>query len=285
MSAGTLPSLPSGEAVAVADLLRGVDGLPRHEAERLLAVATGRSRAALLAGGRVPAAEAARFRDLCRRRRGGEPLQYLEGSVPFGPVTVRVDSRVLVPRPETERLYEIVTGLLHPAPPAIVVDLCTGSGNLAIALAHDFPAAAVYATELSAKAAALAAENAAANGVAVTVLCGDLFAPLPAALAGSVDAVVANPPYVAAGEVAGLPVDVREHEPRRALVAGERGDEVLARIAAAAGRWLRPGGLLACEIGETQGRRARELFAFFAPDVLPDLTGRDRYVVGRAPGD
>jgi release factor glutamine methyltransferase len=141
----------------------------------------------------------------------------------------------------------------------------------------------VIATDLSRAAAAVAALNAERTGLGIEVVVGDLFDPLPAELAGRVDLVVSNPPYVAAGEWDGLPVDVRR-EPRMALVAGPLGTEVLDRIAAGVPRWLRPGGRVVCELGETQGAHARHVFgaALDGVAVEKDLTGRTRFVVGTA---
>jgi len=119
-----------------------VVGVPPHEAQRLLAVATGRSRHELLVGGEVSSAEEQRYQDLVKQRLAGVPLQHLEGSVQFGPIEIRSDDRALVPRPETEHLWEeAVTALKEAGPGTVIVDLCTGSGNLALALKHTFPSA------------------------------------------------------------------------------------------------------------------------------------------------
>ena len=267
---------------STAELLAETARLPRHEAERLLAAASGRSRQGLVLDIDLPDEVAERFRELVGRRLAGRPLQYLEGTVQFGPLDLAIDQRALIPRPETEQLWELVVGAVT-TPPLVVVDLCTGSGNLALACKHSWPAAAVYAVDLSPAAAALARENAIRTGLDITVLDGDLFAPLPADLHGLVDVVVANPPYVAESEMPLLPAEVRNYEPAVALVAGPDGDEVLARIAAAAGRWLRPGGLVACEISEFRPETAVRLFAGFGAVVRPDLAGRPRHLIGRMP--
>jgi len=256
--------------------------VPVHEAERLLAVASGLTRAQLVIGRDLPGDVVERFDDLVAERRSGTPLQYLEGTVHFGPLELLTDRRALIPRPETERLWERVVEVVGEATPAVVVDICTGSGNLALALKYTFPEAAVYGTDVSRDALSLAAANGEHTGLDVTWVEGDLFATLPDSIRGGVDVIVGNPPYVAAPDYDGLPVDVRDHEPIGALVAGPGGDEVLARIAAEAGEWLAPGGLLACEIGADQGARAAELFAAFDPFVERDLAGRDRFVLGRS---
>jgi release factor glutamine methyltransferase len=267
-------------------LLLSESEIPLHEAERLLAVAMGRSRHQLRAEAEVDAEAAQRYLDLVRKRLGGIPLQHLEGTVQFGPIELRTDGRALVPRPETERLWEEAGAALGEAGPGtVIVDLCTGGGNLALALKHRFPLAQVYATDLSGEALALAEENAAALQLDVMFLHGDLFVPLPSELYERVDLLVANPPYVTEAEFDQLPVDVRDHDPRQALVAGPQGDEVLARIAADAYWWMGTGGWLFCEIGETQSERALELFGVYLDvEVRPDLTGRPRILVGRKGG-
>jgi len=257
-------------------------GLPEHERLRLLEAATGRRRAALAADPRLTPAEQERFDALAARRRAGEPLQYLEGTIPFGPVEVAVDRRALIPRPETERLYELAAAALEDAGPGtVIVDLCTGSGALALALKHTFPAARVFATDIDPDALALAGRNAEAAGLEVALLEGDLFAALPERLMGRIDLLVANPPYVSEEEWAVLPPEVRDHEPRGALVAGPAGTEVLERIAEEAYWWLGVGGYAICEIGETQGERVLESFGAFDRGIRRDLTGRDRFVVAR----
>src|SRR5665811_1118438 len=129
------------------DLLNS--GLPLHEAERLLMTVTGRSRSALYAASPT-AGESERFARLAERRKAGEPLQYLEGVIPFGPVDLRVDERALIPRPETEYLWEQAVQAIGAAGPGTrIVDLCTGSGSLAVALKKTFPEARVMATDLS----------------------------------------------------------------------------------------------------------------------------------------
>jgi release factor glutamine methyltransferase len=261
-------------------------GVPPHEAKRLLAIVTGRSLGELLADGEVGFEEATRYLDLVKQRLAGVPLQHLEGTVVFGPIELRTDRRALVPRLETEHLWdEAVKALGEAGPGTVIVDLCTGSGNLALALKHAFPPAQVFATDLSSDALALAAENGAALNLDVTFLDGDLFDPLPRELYERVDLLVANPPYVTESEFERLPIDVRDYDPRQALVAGPDGDEVLARIAADAYWWMGTGGWLFCEIGETQSERALELFgAYLDVEIRPDLTGRPRILVGRKGG-
>ena len=218
--------------------------------------------------------------DLVARRVGGEPLQYIEGRAAFGQLDLVVDPRVLIPRPETETLFEIATMIVRV--PGVIVDLCTGSGALALALKHHFPGSAVFASDSSPEAIEVADMNRMETGLSIHLLEGDLFDPLPAELLGQVDLIVANPPYVAEDEFNELPPDVQQ-EPRVALVAGPTGLEIVERIGAGAAQWLRPGGVVICEIGERQGASASALFDGLSGVVRQDLAGRDRYVVAVKP--
>jgi release factor glutamine methyltransferase len=256
-------------------------GLPVHEADRLLEAATGRDRTSLYRDDALDSAGAARFDELADRRRVGEPLQYLEGSSQFGSIEVTVDPRVLIPRPETEQLWELVVSMLSDRPPGVVVDLGTGSGNLAIALKTSFPDAAVHAVDVSAGSLEVAAHNAAALGSEIALYHGDLFEPLPAEIRGRVDLVMSNPPYIATGDHSALPPEVRDHEPAIALFAGPDGLSVLRRIVASAPDWLAPDGLLACEIGEAQGAALLEMAAALNPRIIKDLAGRDRFLIAQ----
>ena len=238
--------------------------IPDHEKKRLEAVA----------GPGQPLDE------LIARRAAGEPLQYIEGTAVFGPIEVGVDNRVLIPRPETEGLYELATSMVRK--PEVIVDLCTGSGALALALKKEYPSAAVFGTDISPEAIEVATDNREATGLQVYLAEGDLFDPLPAAILGSVDLIVANPPYVAEVDFADLPRDV-QNEPRIALVSGPSGLEVIQAIGAAAAVWLRPGGVVVCEIGEKQGVSATSSFVDLPAVVRQDLSGRDRYVIAVKP--
>lgn len=238
--------------------------LPPHELRRLRKVAV----------------DDQHLKVLVQRRIDGEPLQYLEGTAAFGRFDLTVDERVLIPRPETEGLWELACSLV--TSPAVIVDLCTGSGALAIGLSGHFPQARVIGTDLSEDALAVARANGAAFAPDVEWRSGDLFEALDPSLRGQVDLMVANPPYVSEREWDDLPVDVRR-EPRMALVAGDTGLEVLSRIADEAADWLGPGGQLVCEIGESQRRPVLDLFSDYrSAVVLRDLVDRDRYLaVGR----
>ncbi|MGI9529918.1 MAG: peptide chain release factor N(5)-glutamine methyltransferase [Acidimicrobiia bacterium] len=253
--------------------------LPRHEAIRLLVSATGHHRSALIAGTEVTETQASSFKTLEARRIDGEPLQYIEGDVPFGGASIAVDERALIPRPETEEMFHLACGLADA--PERIVDLCTGSGNLAVALATAFPDAQVWATELSTDAANLARTNVERNDVTATVLDGDLFAPLPSELRGRVDLLVSNPPYLAEAEMAGVPEDVRR-EPDSALVGGPLGTEIIERLAHEAPAWLAPNGVLVCEISEFDATRTVGLFGHMDAAVQTDMFGKDRFVVAHA---
>lgn len=241
-----------------------MEHIPPHELTRLEAIA----------GPSKP------LEELVARRLGGEPLQYIEGSAAFGPLDLLVDERVMVPRPETEGLFDIASRMVRN--PEVIVDLCTGSGALALALKREFPSAAVFATDRSEDAIDVASLNKQRNNLDVYLAVGDLFDPLPAALLGEVDLLVVNPPYVSQAEFDSLPDDVRR-EPRVALVAGPTGLEIIESIGTTASSWLRPGGVVVCEIGETQGDEASRSFLGLPTVVRKDLADRDRYIVAVKP--
>lgn len=252
-----------------------------HELQRLRTHVTGRD-VASLALDPPTASEEREIALLASRRLEGEPLQYIEGSVQFGPIEIGVDRRALIPRPETERVWEeAVASLRQAGPGTMIVDLGTGSGVLALALKHSFPEAQVYGIDVSEDALTLATENAARTGLDVAFLRGDLFGPLPKRLMGRVDLIVSNPPYVSEADFADLPADVRDHEPRVSLVAGPSGTETLERIADEGFWWVGIGGWVICEIGDTQGEAALETFVAFDREVRADLAGRDRILVAR----
>ena len=255
-------------------------GLPDHEARRLLQLATGLDAAGVAVRDELTAGEADAFAGYVERRLGGEPLQYIEGTVQFGPIEVKVDSRVLIPRGKrgrsVRRQMRAVAALGTADENTVIVDIGTGSGALALALKHAFPSARVYATDIDADALDLARLNVEPAGV--TVLGGDLFDALPFGMRGNVDLLISNPPYVADGD--DLPAEVGEHEPARALFAGPAGDEILMRLAEQAFYWVKPGGWVFIEIGESQAERAIELFADFQCVVYQDLAGRPRILAG-----
>jgi release factor glutamine methyltransferase len=194
-------------------------------------------------------AELASYRELIKRRLAGEPVAYLVGEHEFWGMPVFIDTSVLVPRPDTETVVEVARSLRPDrAAPVRVLDLCTGSGAIAIALAKEQPAAHVVATELSAPAAALARRNAERNKVAVDVREGDLWAPV----AGErFDLIAANPPYIATEVIATLAAEVR-CEPAVALDGGPDGLAFFDRICAGLADHLAPGGAVVLEHGFDQ---------------------------------
>lgn len=252
-------------------------GSPRVDAELLAAHAAGIER------GRLTFTTpddgfAERFGRLVARRAERVPLQHLTGVAAFGPVDLHVGPGVFVPRPETEALLE--WALTQPLrPEGVIVDLCTGSGALAVALAASRPTARVIGVDDSAEALAYARRNTA--GTAVELLCADATAPdLLADLDGTVDLLVANPPYIPAG--AALEPEVAQHDPAHALFGGRDGMAVIDRIVDVAARLLRPGGFCAVEHDDTTSQRTVDAFAgtgrFTAVTARRDLTGRPRFV-------
>jgi release factor glutamine methyltransferase len=216
------------------------------------------------------------------RRAAGEPLQYVVGRWGFRGLDLYVDHRVLIPRPETEVVVEVALEALRGRSEPTVVDLGTGSGAIALAIAVETDDAHVWATDASADALAVARANLAGIGRAATrvrLAEGSWFGPLPPMLAGRVDLVVTNPPYVAEREVPDLPPEVAHWEPRDALVAGETGLEQLQHIATEARPWLRADGTLVAEIAPHQAEAAVVLAysgGFTDVEIRPDLTGRPR---------
>ncbi len=240
----------------------------------------------------VPARAVAFLSRMVERRRAGEPLQYVLGVWGFRRLDLMVDRRVLIPRPETEVVVDVVLtelgrlGRLELARRPTLVDLGTGSGAIALSLATEVDDAMVWATDASADALAVARANLAGLGSKVAprvrLAEGRWFDALPVSLFGRVDVVVSNPPYVAEGEA--LPAEVAEWEPAGALVAGPTGLEAVADILAAAPVWLGRPGVAVLEIAPHQAERAQALAheaGFDEVDVRPDLTGRLRALVAR----
>ncbi len=255
---------------------------PRETAEILMLAVLRTDRAGLYARtAGLSSAEARLFgRALCQRC-AGTPLQHLTGEQPFRRISVRVQPGVFIPRPETEALVGVALDELAGVDDPVVVDVGTGTGAVALAVKDERPGAKVFATDLSPEAVELARANAARLALEVTVVEGDLLDALPKELRGWVDLVVSNPPYVTKEELEDLPAEVRA-EPLLALVGGP---QLYERLAGQASRWLRDGGVLAVEIGASQGADVAEVLGGSYMDVrtLPDLAGRDRIVVARRP--
>jgi release factor glutamine methyltransferase len=216
------------------------------------------------------------------------PLQHLTGTAPFGPLTLSVGPGVFIPRPETEALLEWATAQRLPTTSAapVIVDVCTGSGALALALAQHWPSTRVLGIDDSAAALDYARRNTA--GTRVELLCADATDPgLLVELDGQVDLLVANPPYVP--DAAQLEPEVFHHDPPHAVFGGPDGMAVIAGIVLLAGRWLRPGGLFAVEHDDTTSLLTSERICGTAlfDDVVArtDLNGRPRFVTARRKGD
>jgi release factor glutamine methyltransferase len=260
---------------------RGVE-TPRLNAEHLLAHVLKRKRIELYLEFEraLTEAELAPLRELVKRRGQGEPLQHLLGTVEFAGRVFLCDKRALVPRPETEQLVELLKSQI-PNPKSQILDVGTGSGVIALSLAANFPDAKVTATDVSEDALALARENAERLGLTnrVEFLTGDLLIYVNHVY----DLIVANLPYVAAVDRAGLSREVL-HDPEVALFGGERGDEVVRRLIEAVPGKLKPGGLLALEVGLGQ---ADDLAALMAEKNYHDIrkeadyAGVTRFLFGR----
>ena len=237
-------------------------------------------------GGPVPAVAAGRMAELVGRRVAGEPLQYVLGRWAFRRLELAVDPRVLIPRPETEVLAELALAEVDRVGARVAVDLGTGTGALALALATERPGLEVWGTDVSADALAVAEANraAVARDRRVSFVGGSWYEALPAELEGRVDVIVSNPPYVSEAEMAGLPAEVRDWEPRGALCSGPDGLEDVAAIVRGAGPWLASPGVVLVEMAPDQTGRAAQLArdaGFGDVAICHDLAGGARVLVAR----
>jgi release factor glutamine methyltransferase len=264
---------------------------PRVDAELLLAHVLGVTRPGLLTLGEVPDDAAARFDALAGQRADRVPLQHLTGRAPFRHLELAVGPGVFVPRPETEQLVEWALARLAGLAEPVVVDLGSGSGAIALSIAHEHPGARVTAVERDAVAIewtkANAATRAAAGDTPVEVLSGDMTDPdLLRELDGTVDLVVSNPPYVPDG--ATVPREVADHDPPLALWGGPDGLDVVRGLLRTAARLLRPGGGLGIEHADQQGGALPALVRASGgwTEVAdhPDLAGRPRYTTAHRSG-
>jgi release factor glutamine methyltransferase len=278
----------SGSATIAAALAQA--GLAPVDARVLLGHVLGRNRAWLAAHGDDPLApdNAAAFAALARRRRDGEPVAYLTGTREFWGLSLVVSPAVLIPRPETEVVVEAALARLPRDAATRVLDLGTGSGAIALAIAHERPRAQVLATDASPAALAVARGNASLLALAnVELVESDWYANVPQPWrGGAFDLIASNPPYVAAGDPHLAEGDLR-YEPPAALSPGGDGLDALRIIVAGAPARLAPGGTLVVEHGYDQGEAVQALFgAAGLIDVVAirDLAGTPRAVAGRTPG-
>lgn len=263
---------------------RGLE-MPRLDAEVLLAHASSSTRIQLIVNAKSPLGpeELGRFREMVKRRRAREPTAYILGAREFYGRAFRVDRRVLVPRPDTEALVDVAlfrTRRLSMSMRAL--DLCTGSGCVALTLARERPTSSVVAADVSDDALAVARDNAARLGAYnVAFRQGDLFDALDPAL--RFDLVTGNAPYIGSGEISTLAPDIRDFEPRLALDGGDDGLAVVRRIVQSAPAHLRSSGVLAVEVGKGQAPLVAELFArmgFSEVELRRDYARVERVVSG-----
>ena len=262
---------------------RGIES-PRLDAEVLLARALGTTRIQLVIDSKRPLApdELARMREMVRRRRGREPVAYILGEREFYGRMFRVDKRVLVPRPDTETLVDVALARTREVSLSMrALDLCTGSGCVAITLARERPTSSVFAGDVSADALAVARGNALRLGAYnVALREGDLFGAVDPGR--RFDLITANPPYIPSGDLPTLQADVRDHEPRLALDGGADGLALLRRVIEGAPAHLVPGGVVALEVGAGEAALVAELFrvagAFSAIEVRRDGARIERVV-------
>jgi release factor glutamine methyltransferase len=251
---------------------------PRFDAEELLAHVLGVRRSELPVA-EVDAAQRETYEALLARRVEREPLQHLTGEAPFRHLVVNVGPGVFVPRPETEVVAGWAIDALRSRTAPVVVDLCTGSGAIALAIATEVPAAVVYAVELDRQAYEWASRNLAASSV--TLRQGDAADAFPE-LDGTVDLVIANPPYIPMAAYESVEAEVRDHDPALALWSGEDGLDAVRVIERTAARLVRPGGLVVVEHADVQGETAPAVFAATGAWVnvrdRVDLAGRQRFV-------
>lgn len=265
---------------------------PRSDARRMIEqAARGEGMWPALLDDFVTVRTAADFDQMLQRRLNGEPLQYVLGSWGFRTLDLAVDPRVMIPRPETEGIVGLALEELRraqsrePQRQLRAVDLGTGSGCIGLSLVAEHSSVLVVCTDSSPDAVASARANTAGLGrpsSRVSIIAGSWFDPLPSELVGNLDLVVSNPPYVGGEEE--LPSEVLDWEPHEALFAGRDGFEAAVTLISGAPRWLRRGGALVLELGETQLERASQFAedqGFSEVEIHKDLAGRDRALVAR----
>ncbi|MDR1569970.1 MAG: peptide chain release factor N(5)-glutamine methyltransferase [Oscillospiraceae bacterium] len=219
-----------------------------------------------------------RYFAMIDRRASREPLQHIIGYVEFAGARLKSDARALIPRPETECLFELCAKFVSGRENVSILDMCTGSGALAVALARRFPKARVCASDASIGALDLAAENAMLNDVSIELFRGDLFDPF-VDTGILFDVIACNPPYIPTSELAGLQPEVLR-EPRAALDGGIDGLDILRRVSRDSSRFLRSDGALFIEIGYGQSEMVRAFLAESYGNIIiePDLSGTPRII-------
>jgi len=282
--------MPGREAAALIGaaserLARAGVASARLDAELLMAAAAGVSRETIITGSaRIGATALGRFERMTARREAREPLAYIVGTREFFSLEFAVRPGVLIPRPETETLVEAALDFLRARPSATVLDIGTGSGAIAIAIAKNAPAARIVALDISKVSLEVAVENARCHGCAdrITFVQGDCFAALDRAQP-LFDLIVSNPPYIAEGELATLAPEVRDFEPRIALEGGRDGMEFYRKIADGLAQWLSRGGEVILEVGAGQARAVEAMCGTsYATSVrVRDLAGIERVVRSR----
>jgi release factor glutamine methyltransferase len=229
------------------------------------------------------------FDETIRRRAKREPLQHIIGNQEFWGLEFKVTPDVLIPRPETELIIEAALSVVEDRNRQVmIIDLCTGSGCIAVSLAKELASAHVIATDASERALAVARENARDHGVAdrIRYLEGDLFDPLEELdIRGRVDIIVSNPPYVRTGDLPTLQPEVRDYEPAMALIAGPEGTEMAMKIIQLAPEYLKKSGALIMEMGLGQAEALTRIVeatgAYSKLEILKDLAGIERVIVAR----
>jgi release factor glutamine methyltransferase len=273
---------------AIGELKQAHVNSPVLTADLLLGFVLGWTRVRILSYTEQAVSEAVweRTRELIRRCAGGEPLQYLTGEQEFFGLAFQVSPDVLIPRPETEVLVEKAIELIksYPSPAIRFADVGTGSGCIAVSIAHHIPSSSGWAVDISEDALKIAIANAARNGVAdrIRFVPSDLLGGIP--LSDSLDFIFCNPPYIALGDYDSLPSEVKNHEPHMALFGGQSGLEVYRRLIPEAASRLVESGYLLLEVGAGQARQVGRIFknnGFSLQTVLGDLQGIPRCLVGQ----
>ncbi|MBN2467996.1 MAG: peptide chain release factor N(5)-glutamine methyltransferase [Deltaproteobacteria bacterium] len=257
---------------------------PRLDAEVILAhvLETDKTGLYLWPQRRVSQREYEQFQALICRRTQGEPVAYIVGRKEFWSLPFRVTEAVMIPRPQTETLAEAALEIFPPDASPRILEIGTGSGAISVALARELPRASLIATDISFEALSVARQNAAANGVtSIQFLHGDLFAPLEEGH-DFFDLILSNPPYIPSGDITALPRGIRDYEPHIALDGGKDGLDHYRAIAETAHRYLKPGGGLLVEVGDTQSHAVCDILshlpAFSAPATVKDLLSIERVV-------